>query len=299
MTIGGGVVVDPQPPRSATRTAAGRRRFERLDPTPPSGTPGAPSHLEAAAVMIEERGAAGLLLPALVRRAGVAPGALGATVAELVQGGLAVQAGDVLASPRVLANLRDRLLADLAAHHRADPLSEGVPREELRERLFGRASPAVFSRVLGELAAEGRVVARDRVALAGHQASLSPAEEAARDAIEAALREGGLKPPDLATLRTASGAPGEVADRLIAWLVRRKAVVRVDTLLFHADALAGLKADIAALKQAAAGASEPVRLDVAAFKARYGMTRKFAIPLLEYLDRERITRRMGEVRIVL
>jgi selenocysteine-specific elongation factor len=298
VTIGGGVVLDPQPPRSATRTAAGRRRFERLDPAPP-GAGGPVSGLEAAAAMVEERGAAGLPRAALVSRAGVAPGALDRTVAELEAHGLAVPAGDVLASPRVLTHLGERLLADLATHHRAEPLSEGVPREELRERLFGRASPAVFARVLADLAAAGRVVARDRVALAGHQVSLSPAEAAARDAIEAALEAGGLTPPDLQALQAGAGAPAEVADRMLAWLVRQKRAVRLGTLVFHAGALAGLKADMAALKQAAAGASEPVRLDVAAFKARYGMTRKFAIPLLEYLDRERVTRRMGEVRIVL
>jgi selenocysteine-specific elongation factor len=41
------------------------------------------------------------------------------------------------------------------------------------------------------------------------------------------------------------------------------------------------------------------RLDVAAFKDRFGVSRKFAIPLLEYLDRERVTRRMGDVRVIL
>ena len=72
--------------------------------------------------------------------------------------------------------------------------------------------------------------------------------------------------------------------------------MRLDTLLFHAETLAALKAEVAALKRASA---EPPRVDVASFKDRYGITRKFAIPLLEYLDRERVTRRVGESRIVL
>ena len=67
--------------------------------------------------------------------------------------------------------------------------------------------------------------------------------------------------------------------------------------MFHADALQLLKADVAGLKTAAPGGRATV--DVATFKDRYGVSRKFAIPLLEYLDRERVTRRTGDVRLVL
>jgi selenocysteine-specific elongation factor len=79
--------------------------------------------------------------------------------------------------------------------------------------------------------------------------------------------------------------------------VRQKTLVRVDTLVFHEAALRQLREDVASMKQASAGAA--VTLDVAAFKDRYGMTRKYAIPLLEYLDRERVTRRVGDSRIVI
>jgi selenocysteine-specific elongation factor len=72
--------------------------------------------------------------------------------------------------------------------------------------------------------------------------------------------------------------------------------VKIDTLFFHDEALAALKAQVAALKRAGEGATT---LDVATFKERFGVTRKFAIPLLEYLDRERVTRRVGDVRLIL
>jgi selenocysteine-specific elongation factor len=78
-------------------------------------------------------------------------------------------------------------------------------------------------------------------------------------------------------------------------LIRQKVLVKVETLLFHADALRRLREDVMALKRETAGA----RLDVGAFKDRYGITRKYAIPLLEYLDRERLTRRVGDVRVVI
>jgi len=72
-------------------------------------------------------------------------------------------------------------------------------------------------------------------------------------------------------------------------------LAKVDTLVFHAEALRGLREDVAALKRQAPGA----RLDVGAFKDRYAITRKYAIPLLEYLDRERVTKRVGDVRVVI
>jgi selenocysteine-specific elongation factor len=70
----------------------------------------------------------------------------------------------------------------------------------------------------------------------------------------------------------------------------------VDVLLFHDDALKLLKAEVSGLRTAAGAAA---RIDVSMFKERFGVTRKFAIPLLEYLDRERVTRRIGETRVVL
>jgi selenocysteine-specific elongation factor len=90
--------------------------------------------------------------------------------------------------------------------------------------------------------------------------------------------------------------PAAVADRVLKLLQRQKVLVKLDTLLFHDEALKQLKAEIGALKGAAGAAA---RIDVAMFKERFGVSRKFAIPLLEYLDRERVTRRTGETRVVL
>ena len=172
-------------------------------------------------------------------------------------------------------------------------MSEGVPREALREQLFAHGAPAVFDLALAELAASRTVAARDRVALATHRLALTPEEERARAAIERAYRDSGLKPPDAGAIAATAGIPPAVADRILKLLQRQKVLVKVDGLLFHEEALSRLKADVSALKSAAA------RIDVATFKERFGVTRKFAIPLLEYLDRERVTRRVGDARVVL
>jgi selenocysteine-specific elongation factor len=84
---------------------------------------------------------------------------------------------------------------------------------------------------------------------------------------------------------------------MTALLLRQKRLARVDTLIFHVDTLQTLKTEIQALKSHAPDGRATV--DVATFKDRYGVSRKFAIPLLEWLDRERVTRRVGDTRVVL
>ena len=121
---------------------------------------------------------------------------------------------------------------------------------------------------------------------------MSSDDSRTRDAIAGVFKEAGLAPPDSASVQTAVKAPAAVVDRLATLLVRQKTLVKLDTLLFHADALAQLKADVRGLKP-------NTRVDVSSFKERYGITRKYAIPLLEYLDRERVTRRVGDARVVL
>jgi selenocysteine-specific elongation factor len=288
ITIGGGVVLDPHPPRSAIRTAAARTRFHRLDADRSSE-----DRLDSAlTAFIDERSGAGLSLTALLSRAGLSRAEAERAATRLTRDGRAVMVGDLLVSPGVIRDLSDRLLATLEAHHQSQPLSDGLPREEARERLFGRAAAAVFEHVLSALARERKIVVRDRLALAGHEVSLSPEESQAREAIERLFREAGLAPPDTSVLPSAARVPAAVADRMAALLLRQKTLVKIDALLFHAEALSRLKADVRAL-------SKNARVDVSAFKERYGITRKFAIPLLEYLDRERVTRRVGDSRIVL
>jgi selenocysteine-specific elongation factor len=81
---------------------------------------------------------------------------------------------------------------------------------------------------------------------------------------------------------------------MLKLLAREKTLVRVGDLLFHEENLARLKTEVRAMKT-----SGTSKLDVAFFKDRYGVSRKFAIPLLEYLDRERVTRRVGDARMIL
>jgi selenocysteine-specific elongation factor len=294
VTIAGGAIIDPRPPKTATRTETALARARRLAIDPAADR--AAVELAGATAMIEAAAAAGMPVPSLTTRAAIDPVALDARIDALVRSGAALRAGGVLVAPAIVANLKTRIVAVLAEHHRAQPLAEGVPREELRDQLFSRGHADVFARALDDLVTEKKIVVRDRVALATHRVELSPEETRARTAIEQAFRQAGLKPPDAGTIAAEAGVSAAVADRVFKLLQRQKVLVRLDTLLFHEEALKRLKAEVAALKTTAGTGA---RIDVATFKERFGVTRKFAIPLLEFLDRERLTRRVGDSRVIL
>jgi selenocysteine-specific elongation factor len=311
VTIGGGDVLDPRPPRIGIRTPAGARWFDRIgcgregdrpDRTLPApagsarAAHGSEDATGAVAAMVEDRGAQGFPLSALISRAGVPPLDVPAFVDGLVASGTVVLVGSLLVPARSLRDLRERLLRELEGYHRLQPLSEGLPREEARERLFRRADPAVFERLIADLVSERSLVAGDRLALASHRVSLSPEEERAKEALETLFRTAGLKPPDPSALAASIGIGRDVTDRMLKLLLRQKVLARVDDLVFHVEALQRLKNEVVGLKRERGAEA---RVDVASFKDRYGISRKFAIPLLEYLDRERVTRRVGETRRVL
>jgi selenocysteine-specific elongation factor len=84
------------------------------------------------------------------------------------------------------------------------------------------------------------------------------------------------------------------AQKIVTLLLRDKILVKIsDDLIFHRDALADLR------KRMAAEKTKSPKLDVARFKDLTGVSRKYAIPLLEYLDREHVTRRIGDERVIL
>ena len=194
------------------------------------------------------------------------------------------------------SRLAERVLTALEAHHNAEPLSEGMSREEVRERVLGRGAPMLAELVTARSAGR-RADRRPRSSRARRpEVSLTAEESRIRDAIDETLRTAFLRPPDLPTLAEAAATSAAAVEKILQLLVRQKAVVRLDGMPFHAAALQRLKAEVRGLKE---GANASGSISVATFKDRYGLSRKHAIPLLEYLDRERVTRRVGDARVLL
>jgi selenocysteine-specific elongation factor len=184
---------------------------------------------------------------------------------------------------------RERLAETVREFHRTNPLAPGMAKEDLRARELSGA-PAVL---LDELLAKGRpTVEGSLVRMPDHRVALKDEEEQARAAIERAFEQAGLATPALAETLGKSGVETARARALLAILLREKKLVRIgEDLVFHQTAIQTLRAMLAARK--------PARFTVGDFKTWTGVSRKYAIPLLEYLDRERITRRDGDARTIL
>jgi selenocysteine-specific elongation factor len=200
-----------------------------------------------------------------------------------------------LVSRGVLEGLAADALDALRRHHRERPLEAGMPREELRSRAFGSAPAAAFEWSLRRLAETGRArVASDAVALSAHKVQLSAGEEDARELLIDGTKEAGLAGVEVRVMAERTGKEAALLERVARVLVREGVLERVGgTLFVHRDFLDALKREV---RQRWPPGS---RLDVAAFKDLTGLSRKYVIPLLEYLDRERVTRRSGNDRVVL
>jgi selenocysteine-specific elongation factor len=190
---------------------------------------------------------------------------------------------------------------ELKAHHKRQPLEQGLARETLRERHFAHAPAEVFRGVIARLEKEGKVVAeKDLVRSADHSVELSDADAQARDRLENVFKQAGLEAPSLEAAFVAAGfARGDVSRsrKMLQLLLDRGSVVRIQPdMVLHREALDRL---VAKLRTYAGKHAADRSLDVTAFKELAGVSRKYAIPLLEYLDRERITRRQADRRVIL
>jgi selenocysteine-specific elongation factor len=178
----------------------------------------------------------------------------------------------------------------LKQFHRRNPLVAGLSKEELR----GKQLPGAPAWLLDALLAMGKtlVAEGETVRLASHKISLKQDEEEAATKIENAFRAGGLAVPSMQEVLGKSGVEQNRARNILQLLLRDKRLVRVsDELVFHASALQSLRQLLAQKKGQ--------KFAVPEFKDWTGVSRKYAIPLLEFLDRERVTRRDGDTRIVL
>jgi selenocysteine-specific elongation factor len=185
---------------------------------------------------------------------------------------------------------RQNLVETVREFHRAHPLLAGIARQDLRGRDLAEAPPFVFDALLAE--AKELVEEGETVRLRAHQVVLKQDEEQARAAIERAFEQAGLATPAVHEVLAKSGVEAGRARSLLQILIREKRLIRVsEDLVFHQSAIENLRRLLAGRKAA--------RFSVGAFKDWTGVSRKYAIPLLEYLDRERVTRREGDERLVL
>jgi selenocysteine-specific elongation factor len=257
---------------------------------------GAPDARVAATLAMA--GPAGLPAAALVGRTALAPRVLEACLERLGARGEAVlfdRDRRAFVAGEVARGLGERLRKALAAFHQAKPLASGMGREELRGRLPPVVDPRLFQRLLAQLAEKGELATEgDLVRARGHAAAATGSGGAALKAkVAEVLRRGGLTPPWLAELPALVGAPQPEVGAVLKLLLAEGAVVRTaPELWFDAAAVAGLRERLVAYLRAHGG------ITTQEFKDLVGATRKHVIPLAEYFDREKVTLRVGEKRVL-
>lgn len=283
VTIGGALVLDAFPLTRQKKDA--RVAFLR------SLASAAPQ--QALLARISRREKDGLSLAAAVCETGLKQSVLQPLLASLRQQGAIVQAGDFSLSAEAFKAVREKMLAVLDAFHKSNPLVAGISKEELRAKLG--LQQAVMEAVLVQLARDKRLeVAGEQVRLAGRGVELKDEESRAKEQIEKAFAAAGLKVPLMKEVLSALPVDRARAQKLVTLLLRDRVLVKLaDDLVFHQNALQELRRLLAGYK------STSPRIDVGKFKDLTGVSRKYAIPLLEYLDRERVTRRIGDERIIL
>lgn len=300
VTIGGGTVlnISPKPygPRGRRLREPEAIRFLELQER---GIDGDTSARAAALEAIVSSSAEGSTLADLVMRTGWAEEEIRRIVKNLAsQGKLRVIAEEPLAvvSPEVVASCGERLLREVERFHAANPLAEAISKEDLRTRCASALRADIFRVALQDAVSAGKLtLAGDSVKRAGRSIHLDPGEAQARDQIEREFARGGLAAPGIEAVLTALPVEMAQAQKLLQLLLRERVLLKISNdVVLHHEAVDRLRGLLAQYKR-----TRGERLAVTEFKELAGVSRKYAIPLLEYLDRTGVTRRVGDYRVIL
>jgi len=284
ITIGGGVVLDGAEP--ARRVKADERlAFVKTVAVADLGT--------VLLARVERRGTAGLSVAEAVAETGWLPARVQEVSGQLQKAGKVMLCDGLLITSERFAASRQQVLAAVERFHQENPLVAGINQEQLREGLG--VATEVFRSLLDALVRDKKLeAAGDQVRGAGRGVTLRDDEAASKQKIEQAFAQAGLQVPALKEVLASLRIDQSRAQKIVTLLLRDRVLVKLsDDLVFHRDALESLRQLVVAQK------STTPKLNVASFKDLTGVSRKYAIPLLEYLDRERVTKRVGDERVIL
>ncbi len=283
LTIGGGIVLDPSPVPKLSR----KKRLEWLKRFREASLD------RQVLLRIERRQADGISAAALTRESGLAPYKLKQLIESLTAGRQVVSInGTHYVGASLVGSALNRVLCEVQSKM-TDVLNPGWKRSELRHR--AGLSEVVFHFVLHTLERARKIELRDdRVVLSGSPApSATSAESQKLAALARTYATAGMNAPLLQSVAGSLKVDEPELRRLMTVLLRDKVLVKIgkEDLYMHRDALGKLYAQVRSLRGQL--------VDVGKFKELTGLSRKYAIPLLEHLDREHITRRQGDARLVL
>jgi selenocysteine-specific elongation factor len=278
-TIGGGEVVRVHAPKVRRSQAEAAEHIKELAAAAPSERVG----LEVAAA-----GPAGMSKKTLHARLGLAPQAIDAALGRLVDARELAVAGELYAHAETMARLEQQTLAAIDAFHEAAPHKEGIPREELRTKLSRSLPPRLFELLLGDLVRRSAIALDKEVV---RRAKRAAAAAPLADRVCESLKQMGLETPAPKDIPAALKEPDADVRAALDVLLRAGRLVRVRPDYYvEKSVLDGLREKLRAFLV------EHKQITAQEFKAMTNATRKYAIPLAEHFDAEKLTLRVGEIR---
>jgi selenocysteine-specific elongation factor len=286
-TIGGGRILDSHPNKHRQYQEAVLKSLERREKGEPS---------DLVLLLLEERGLPltyGDLLTWTEIKEHVLLSAIeeGIRSRELIK--IASDGEPLYVTPALLASLHDRLVEITTKMHEANPLKAGIEKEALRQRMDAGLGTEVFEALLRSAVSDAKLeVDAGRVRIMGKGRSLSEEERKKKEELLRAIREGEFSPPLFKEMMERFSVEKSKLRDILTILLDEGEIEQVNPDYFLASGkLAQAEDSIRSLL------SEKEKLEVADVRDMLGASRKYAIPLLEYFDRKRVTRRDGDHRI--
>jgi selenocysteine-specific elongation factor len=283
VTLGGGEVIAPHAPLRRRGAASAQAVTSRE-------TSGLDAQVTAA---VAEAGRSGTTVDALARGLGAVRDRIAAQAASLLESRAVLHIRGRLFARSVAEDVREAILRTLRAHHAATPWRIGMPRDDLKSRAFGARDDRLYGEVFDALVADGRLAVRGGFAsLAEWTPQRTPADAAAASTLEDLYRRGRFTPPgrEDALAHLPDRASG---DRMFQALLDEGTLVDAGGgIVFHRAALEEIESHVVT------HIKEHGEITVASLRDQLGSSRKFALTVLEYFDTRRLTRRVGDKRIL-
>lgn len=288
VTVGGGVTLDPFPPRRRRRNEEALQLLEAF---------GNADQQNTIQLIISQSLLSGISYDDILIRCGLPKKMVDANLTALLSTGEIVQ---MAREPRLFLaksavdTLKHGLVQELTSFLAANPLKEGMGKEELKTRLPKRSDARFFTPLLTALEKDGLVLPdREIVRLAGQAARPAAAADGLANSISVFIEEGGIEPPTIKEIMERFRCDEKTARDNLALLIRSGQIARISADLFYStSALDGLREKLIALMREKGEITPPE------YREQTGLSRKFLIPLLEHFDSEKVTIRVGDKRVL-
>jgi len=289
ITIGGGTVLHPNPPKHKSTDKNTLRALRALDQG---------SLSEQIPILLATDVKRAMDLNELNSLLGLPRRDISEICSDLAQSKKMVMIpapAPILILPDVVDSLKEQTVTQVQEFHKKNPIQKGISKEELRKRIYDDLPLEVFRYCLDGLVEKKRIsFLEDAVSIHGRMVQLSAEGQKVRERIEDLFQKAGYQPPSISDLHSSIEASQEEIRRIFFWMIKEKILIKLtEELAYHRSTLEGME------KQMKGKFTPGTRFGVAEFKDLFDLTRKHAIPLLEYFDRAKVTRRLGNERILL